>query len=287
MATGFMLENIPFYGFCCRNSERYAGGMMGKPVISADRLCAEPEKYYVVVAAQDVAGILRVLREHRFPEERILSIFDGGNDPIQYFEFPELFRDGTAFVDGGCCDGDSSLRFADWCGGAYSRIVAFEPDSTCYMWSRQNMEARGLRNYELLQAGLSDHADTVELVNKGDGRSFITNAKVWMRPPEVKSQETEQVRTVVLDDVIRDLTVGFIKLDIEGAEMNALRGAERTITRDRPLLAVCVYHQPGDMPAIMDYLHTIVPEYCFWLRHYSCTTCETVLYAAVKEEKSL
>ena len=75
--------------------------------------------------------------------------------------------------------------------------------------------------------------------------------------------------------------VGFIKMDIEGAEFDALHGAESVIVRDKPLLAISVYHRTGDMLAIMDYLHELVPEYRFWLRHYSIGVADTVLYASV------
>ena len=84
-----------------------------------------------------------------------------------------------------------------------------------------------------------------------------------------------------MDEVTADTRVGFIKMDIEGFELDALQGGEQTIKRDKPLLAICVYHRAGDVLAIMDYLHEIVPEYRFWLRHYTATPLETVLYAAV------
>ena len=56
--------------------------------------------------------------------------------------------------------------------------------------------------------------------------------------------------------------------------------------RDRPLLALSVYHRMGDMLAIMDYLHHLVSEYRFWLRHYSVGLADTVLYAAAGENNT-
>ena len=91
---------------------------------------------------------------------------------------------------------------------------------------------------------------------------------------------TEKIIPIVALDNLEMTTISFIKMDIEGAEFDALRGGEKTIRRDKPLLAICVYHRKGDMPAIMDYLHTLVPEYQFWLRHYGLFD-DTVLYAAV------
>ena len=84
-----------------------------------------------------------------------------------------------------------------------------------------------------------------------------------------------------LDDVLGDKRVTLLKMDIEGAELDALCGAQETILRDKPFLAICAYHRQGDVIAIMDFLHKLVPEYRFWLRHYAPFATETVLYAAL------
>ena len=97
-----------------------------------------------------------------------------------------------------------------------------------------------------------------------------------------ESDEIRECRAVTIDTVVKDEKVGFIKMDIEGAEYGALHGAAETIKRDKPFLAICVYHKPGDVLAIMDYCHKLVPEYKFWLRHYGVSWTETVLYASVK-----
>ena len=68
-------------------------------------------------------------------------------------------------------------------------------------------------------------------------------------------------------------------MDIEGSEMEALKGAADTIRRDKPLCAIRTYHKPGDMLEISNYLKQLVPEYQFAIRHYAVTADETVLYA--------
>ena len=90
----------------------------------------------------------------------------------------------------------------------------------------------------------------------------------------------ELVNVVRLDDVIEQ-RVSMIKMDIEGAECDALHGAKETIMRDKPFCAISVYHRKGDMLAIMDYLHSLVHDYRFWLRHYAVTDGDTVLYASI------
>ena len=63
--------------------------------------------------------------------------------------------------------------------------------------------------------------------------------------------------------------------------MEALKGMEQTICTDKPLLAVCIYHKYEDMWTIPMYLKKLVPEYRLFVRHYSNTKYETVLYAVI------
>ena len=81
-----------------------------------------------------------------------------------------------------------------------------------------------------------------------------------------------------MDNCILD-EVTYIKLDIEGAELEALKGAKKIIQKYKPRLAVCIYHKKEDLIEIPQYLKELVPEYKFYVRHYSNTTWETVLYA--------
>ena len=88
-----------------------------------------------------------------------------------------------------------------------------------------------------------------------------------------------EIPLVMLDEIVGNTTVSFIKMDIEGSELPALRGAAKTIRRDKPLCAISAYHRPGDVIVLMQYLKSLVPEYQFALRHYSNIDTETVLYA--------
>ncbi len=68
-------------------------------------------------------------------------------------------------------------------------------------------------------------------------------------------------------------------MDVEGVELKSLMGAHDTILRDRPKLAVSIYHKYEDMIQIPLYIKSLVPEYRLYVRHYSNNACETVLYA--------
>lgn len=72
--------------------------------------------------------------------------------------------------------------------------------------------------------------------------------------------------------------VNCIKLDVEGAELLALKGAEQTIRSMFPKLIVCLYHKPQDMYEIPEYIHKIAPGYKLYLAHSSCQFTDTILY---------
>lgn len=77
--------------------------------------------------------------------------------------------------------------------------------------------------------------------------------------------------------------LNFIKMDIEGAEMKALKGAEQTLIKFRPQLAISIYHSNNDMQDIPIYLHNILKNYIFKIGQYSPDNDETILYAIPEE----
>lgn len=282
IAEAFQAEHIDFYGFCGKRFSEFPDGILGKPVISPEYLFQNAEKFYVVISVTKAKlEIMKLLEENCFPQDHILYCFDiPWKVEDQYFDFPSLFHRGTAFVDGGCYDVYTSYRFAEWCKNEYSSIFAFEPDPDNYSVCIQHLSERSLHNFQLIQAGVSDHEGALNFEAFGNGSSRVRDTledkgNVHLSPNIIT------IPTVTIDDIVGEKTVGFIKMDIEGEEFRALHGAAHTITRDKPLLAICVYHRKGDMLAIMDYLLDLVPDYHFWLRHYSYSEVETVLYASI------
>ena len=87
------------------------------------------------------------------------------------------------------------------------------------------------------------------------------------------------VQCAALDVCLPDFEPSFISMDIEGAEFDALQGMKEIIKRHHPELAICVYHSPDHIWSIPQFLHSLVPDYKFYLRNYTGFTSETVLYA--------
>jgi hypothetical protein len=71
-------------------------------------------------------------------------------------------------------------------------------------------------------------------------------------------------------------------MDIEGAELSALQGAEETIRAFKPKLALSVYHKPNDLTVIPRYLNGLGLGYEFFLDHFTVYEGETVLFANPK-----
>jgi hypothetical protein len=79
----------------------------------------------------------------------------------------------------------------------------------------------------------------------------------------------------------------LIKLDVEGAEMQVICGAMRTIHEHRPQLAVSIYHSHEDMISIPHFLVTHLKNYVFHVGHYSTGIIETIFYAIPEELKRI
>lgn len=310
IADRLRAAQIPYYGFCGRRAKAFTQGLYGKPVVSPEWLLENRDSVHVIICANrsNYLEIEGFLKDNGFPSERILPYFkrvflgelEGGENEKtapneahckrqqeikgrrQYFDFPELFPKGTAFVDGGSYNCDDSFYFANWCGGEYSTIFIFEPDPINFERCRQRVFDEKLRGAVCYEAGLSEKEGSAGFVSFSSyGSHFASENTIYGNDMKRDASEITTVKTVAIDEVVKGQTVGFIKMDIEGFEYGALRGASRTICRDKPFLAISVYHVAGDLPAIITLLNEMVPEYRFWLRHYSDGKTETVLYASL------
>ncbi|MDR2532922.1 MAG: FkbM family methyltransferase [Oscillospiraceae bacterium] len=192
----------------------------------------------------------------------------------QYFSLKELnHSDEEVFVDCGTYDGQNIKDFILWAGEkGYKKIFAFEPDPICFDASKQNL--CDVKKLYIKKAAITDKIGKgmlmIQNLSKDNpGASSVLN----------EIHGTHETELTTLDSEFADETVSFIKMDIEGAELSALKGGEEIIRRCKPKLAICVYHELEDLWQIPNYIWSINPNYKFYLRHYSDSWCETVLYA--------
>jgi FkbM family methyltransferase len=189
--------------------------------------------------------------------------------------FPPLFRPiaDESFVDCGAYDGDTVEMFRKWTGGSFSKIVAFEPDPKnadalqAFAHSKPDLS----RRIEIHRKAAAEQAGLVRFAASGGTDAAIS-----------ESGDIE-IACVALDEALAAQRTTFIKMDIEGAEMSALRGARRVIRRDRPILAVCVYHQQDHLWEVPLTIASELDRTRFALFGYFMEGMETVCYAIPEE----
>lgn len=250
----------------------------GLPILSLDKYSAQYglENTTYVIAVQDrnvVRAISQQLLENGVLQENILTIPDWRNNSSQYFD---LFvpHEQETFVDCGCYDGSTAFRFAGWCaegGMTYDKIWSFEPDAGSFVKCKKIL--RSLDNCQLFPYGISDQNGTVSFMANGH-----ENARIARESDDRNGLQTIDV--IYLDDFLKNERVTFIKMDIEGAEYDALKGCAGIIKEQKPRLAISAYHSPDHIVEIPELLLSLRPDYKFYLRHYSMLTNEIVLYAA-------
>jgi FkbM family methyltransferase len=196
----------------------------------------------------------------------------------QYFCLPR-FRGPQRehYVDAGAFVGDSVERFLWSHDGVVAKIYAFEPGARQFA----ALKTRTAR----LQAEWALDPDAIELVNAGlgaaGGAMRAASGNGQLTSYAVGAGEGDSVDIVSLDKFLGGRPVSLLKADVEGMEMPLLQGAQATIRRDKPKLAICVYHGPADIAEIPSYLRSLVPQYRFALRHHAPQLMETVLYGWV------
>lgn len=199
----------------------------------------------------------------------------------QYFEVPEfnLISPKEIFVDCGAYVGDSMERYVVNRAGVFGKIYCFEPTGRI-------CEALGIRRERLIKEWALEEDQIVseqKLVSaKNERKSFANPAAEETANRIVKDHggaSEIQIEAVSLDAYFADKEKpSFIKADIEGSEMELIKGAEQTIRNDRPLLAICIYHGVDDLYEIPLKLAELNPDYKMSVRQHMPNYHETVLY---------
>lgn len=205
--------------------------------------------------------------------------FEDVYEKNQYFD-PSIvaLRDDEVFVDVGAYIGDTAEKFLEFCHGSYEKMHLFELDPEIYKKLEINAkrleDTDGNGSITCYPYGLSDEKGEVRFAG-GDSSSSIQDGKIGDMSGVVQKME----------EILEGEKVTFIKMDIEGSELPALRGGRNIIQTQKPKLAICIYHSPEDMLNIPVWIKKLVPEYKIYIRHYTDMMLETVCYAVAEEAK--
>jgi len=253
--------------FCDRNTK--LNGLRIKPVISPDQLL---ERYRLKNDCCIIIGTEMFFKEiyHYLIVNQVdkNDIFGGSAKiELQYFDEEIIcFTDNEVFVDAGSLDLATSRIFLKKCRNA-KKVYAFEPDPSNYEKCLKAKEDGRLDKVEIFNLGLYDKSCLLSFEQFENGSSRIN------------SKGDIKIHVVALDELLSNEKITFIKMDIEGAELNALKGAANIVQKYRPKLAISIYHSPDHLIDIPLYIKSLVPDYKFYIRHYSIYPQETILYA--------
>ncbi len=192
--------------------------------------------------------------------------------PKENTYFPrELFEltTGESFLDCGAFDGDTIRQSLAVGGELLSHIYAVEADSNSFARLQHfvnQLPEELQKRIDLYSCAVGLERGLIHFENSGtvDSKASDHGSVVLVYP---------------IDELLQDKPVSFIKMDIEGAEYDALRGAAKVIQRDKPTLAICVYHTQNDIWRIPLLIRELLPEHQFFLRAYEGDGFQTVVYA--------
>jgi FkbM family methyltransferase len=177
---------------------------------------------------------------------------------------------GDHVIDAGGCFGDTALAFADAVGEG-GHVYVFDPlPKHCQIMAQAlAMNPKLAPRMSIFPFGLTDEVNDAPPLPIDD--QINPGARIEAGVP-----------TLTIDAAVAShgvSRVDFIKMDIEGSELGALRGAEASIRRWRSRLAISLYHRPEDFISIPAWINSLGLGYRFYLDHYSIHHEETVLYA--------
>ena len=255
---------------CDKDKTKQKIGYNGLEVISPEKLIERYGDAYVVVSTTNYIDEVVEFLSKYFKADRIIPLADSVQISwikSQYFDQNIIkLQDGEVFVDGGCYDLETSEILMSKC--KPDKIYAFEPDERNFEKIKEKISENNYKNVILQGKGLWNKSDSLYFNASGDILSHVSD------------EGEDRIEVTALDETI-DEKVTFIKMDIEGSELCALEGAKKIIQKYKPKLAICIYHKPEDTIDIPAYILELVPEYRLWIRHYSYSAAETVLYAVV------
>lgn len=191
----------------------------------------------------------------------------------QYFFYPAPWggcQDDVLF-NAGAYTGGTLLDFVKAWNGQYGGIITCEPDPDNYEKLLQTIREHALKNVTAYQVGLYSEKTTLRFSASGsEGTKITTNGEVELPVDSI-------------DNLVGESHVSIINMDIEGAELDALKGGKRTITRCRPILMISAYHKKDDLFQLYRFLDDAFNGYRYYFRCHRPLAIDGVLYAVPEE----
>ena len=204
---------------------------------------------------------------------RMFMDFDGLPPPVTHqIYFPDdmiSFLSNEVFIDCGAYDGDTIRSLLQIINTFSGKIIAFEPDPENFKKLEEYASSLDGRTKEILKIypfAVGAHNSRVRIEALGTEASSVGSGDI-------------EVDCVTLDNILSDQKPTYIKMDIEGSELNALVGAKNIIKKNLPILAICSYHSQDHLWKIPALIHSYSDQYSFFLRPHLFEVWDLVCYA--------
>lgn len=196
----------------------------------------------------------------------------------------QIHEQSLRFVDAGAYVGDTVKSCVRACQSAVQPlewVISFEPDIRNIEIYQQEIQTQMIKapqvQFMLYTSGVYSSNCILSFNNEGSSSSNIEQQST--------SGNTIFIAANAIDSVLYGAKPNYVKLDVEGAELEALKGAQKLIQNHPPQLAVCVYHKPADLWELPLYIHSLNPKYDFYLRVHGHMGLSTVLYCIPQKGK--
>ena len=187
------------------------------------------------------------------------------------------------FIDVGGFVGDSAIIFErEFCD---KKIYSFEPTTLNHERMLKTLKLNDSKRIIPVKKGLGNKNAEVQIGISC--RNGLGSSTVFLNKGN-HTESVEKIQITTLDDFVREnqIEVGFIKVDIEGAEMQFLEGAKETICRQKPAMLISIYHQPSDFFKIKPLIESWGLGYRFKIHKKADFTLleETALFCEIAED---
>ena len=162
------------------------------------------------------------------------------------------------YLDLGAYRGDTVDELLHYSGGSYGSIIALEPDRRTFRKLCEHVD--GMENVIPIQKAIYSFSGTAVFDSAAGRQSAIGQGK-------------DEIETVTVDELCSGREITYIKMDVEGAEIDALNGARETLACKKPKLNVALYHRFSDIFEIPLLIHSVNPDYKFHLRRHPYIPC--------------
>lgn len=197
-----------------------------------------------------LGGDLKYLRECETPSEEKFDLLGIGTEEI--------------YVDLGAYNGDTLIEFLNETSMQFKKLYAMEPDIKNYRKLKRRLYMIGSGIFEAYNTGAWNEDTSIAFDLRGGRSSRATTAN----GKTANSPRVREIKMMTVDTMLHGDPASYIKLDVEGAEENALNGARETIANFRPKLNVALYHRNEDIFKLPLLVNEMNKKYKLYMRHH-------------------